>query len=112
MLSAIAALNAPFCQEHRISDLGRKDGRQRAVVMSRVPPSSQKVRPLPPRHSVPRAVAVPDRQVAFTTPPHSGPWLTGASRRRWFMFSQAGPERDPITPTRPQLGERFWKSSA
>jgi hypothetical protein len=27
---------------------------------------------------------------AFTTPPHSGQWLTAASRRRWFMFSQAG----------------------
>ena len=51
--------------------------------------------PLPPRHSVPGAVAVPDRQVAFTMPPHSGPWLTGASRRRWLMFSQAVPERDP-----------------
>ena len=73
-----------------------KVDRQRAV-MSRVPQSTQKVRPcrratacLEPSHCV-------VRRPAFTTPPHCGQWLTGASRRRWFMFSQVVPELDPIT---------------
>jgi hypothetical protein len=74
--------------------------RQRAV-MSRIPQSTQKVRPC--RRAT--ACREPSQSVAgssaFTTPPHSGQWLTGASRRRWFMFSQAGLERCTVTSTRP-----------
>ena len=61
--------------------------------MSRIPQLTQKVRPCL------RATACSELShrlagsSAFTTPPHSGQWLTGASRRRWFMFSQAVPKR-------------------
>jgi hypothetical protein len=74
-----------------------KASRQRAV-MSRVPQLTQKVRPCRRATACFESSHGVARRPAFTTPPHCGQWLTGASRRRWFMFSQVGPERDPITP--------------
>src|SRR5262245_52548570 len=63
--------------------------------MSRVPQSTQKVRPCRRATArLERSQCVAGRS-AFTMPPHSEQWLTGASRRRWFMFSQAVPKRAP-----------------
>jgi hypothetical protein len=78
MLAGIAALNAPLCQE-RQHIRSRPEGRPSARGGdSRVPPSSQKVRPLPPRHGVPGAVAVPGRE---TRVHHAAALQTMAHRR-------------------------------
>jgi len=83
--------------------------------MSRVPQSTQKVRPCRRATACRESSQCVAGRPAFTRPPHSGQWLTGASRRRWFMFSQAVPERCPGNPRPPRssrTGSRSCRASS